>query len=216
MMNPIDYTEIRDERVRGKICGLMSEMLDNPDEHGIYPTSKFLWEMEDFILAENQRLQKWVADLQSGMYINCVYCGHRYGPKEDTPVAMADVLKAHIEQCPEHPLSHAKAEIERLRGLCALAANYIDVAHSVLDAYREGHKEAIPKSDVDPGVPDPPDRGADPGEGAAVTAEEWLGIWLQVLGHADALSGEPDGGWRIYKLMRDLDPRRKEKGNAAI
>ena len=27
---------------------------------------------------------------------------------------MADVLKAHIEQCPKHPLSQAKAEIERL------------------------------------------------------------------------------------------------------
>lgn len=36
----------------------MSEMLDNPDEHGIYPTSKFMWEMETLILAENERLQK--------------------------------------------------------------------------------------------------------------------------------------------------------------
>ncbi len=42
-------------------------------------------------------------------------CGHRYGPREDTPVAMADVLKEHIEQCPEHPLSEAKREIEWLR-----------------------------------------------------------------------------------------------------
>lgn len=47
-----DYTEIRDDRVRSKICELMSEMLDNPDEHGIYPTSRFMWEMETFILAE--------------------------------------------------------------------------------------------------------------------------------------------------------------------
>ena len=29
---------------------------------------------------ENKRLEQWVNDLQSGMYINCVYCGHRYGP----------------------------------------------------------------------------------------------------------------------------------------
>ena len=55
--------------------------------------------------AEIQRLKTWVSDLQSGMFINCVYCGHRYGPKEGTPVAMADVLKAHIVQCPKHPLS---------------------------------------------------------------------------------------------------------------
>lgn len=64
---------------------------------------------------EIPRLQQWVNDLQSDMFINCVYCGHRYGPREDTPVAMADVLKAHIEKCPEHPLSHSRAELEALR-----------------------------------------------------------------------------------------------------
>lgn len=26
---------------------------------------------------EVSRLTKWVSDLQSGMYVNCVYCGHR-------------------------------------------------------------------------------------------------------------------------------------------
>lgn len=55
--------------------------------------------------------EAWVADLQSGMYVNCVYCGHRYGPREGTPVAMADVLKEHIEQCPQHPLSAMKARL---------------------------------------------------------------------------------------------------------
>ena len=54
---------------------------------------------------ENERLRQWIADLQSGMYINCIYCGHRYGPKENTPVSMADILKQHIEKCPEHPMS---------------------------------------------------------------------------------------------------------------
>lgn len=57
---------------------------------------------------ENNRLKQWISDLQSGMYVNCVYCGHRYGPAKDTPVAMADILKKHIEECPEHPLSKAK------------------------------------------------------------------------------------------------------------
>ena len=47
-----DYTEIRDDRIRSKICELMSEMLDNPDENGIFPTSRFMWEMETFILDE--------------------------------------------------------------------------------------------------------------------------------------------------------------------
>jgi len=62
----------------------------------------------------NQNLKQWVQDLHSGMYINCVYCGHRYGPREETPIAMADVLKAHIETCPKHPLKIAKDEIYEL------------------------------------------------------------------------------------------------------
>lgn len=58
-------------------------------------------------------LKAWVADLQSGMYVNCVYCGHRYGPGETTPVSMADALKAHIAQCPEHPMSDLLAALRR-------------------------------------------------------------------------------------------------------
>lgn len=56
---------------------------------------------------EIERLQKMVSDCQSGLYVNCVYCGHRYGPNESTPVSMADVLKAHIAKCPKHPLKAA-------------------------------------------------------------------------------------------------------------
>lgn len=50
-------------------------------------------------------LEKWIADLKSGCYVNCVYCGYRYGDKSDTPVAYADVLKQHIAACPGHPMS---------------------------------------------------------------------------------------------------------------
>ena len=66
---------------------------------------------------ENARLGKWVADLQSGMYVNCVYCGHRYGPGSTTPVSMADALKTHIENCPKHPMSALKSDNQRLREL---------------------------------------------------------------------------------------------------
>lgn len=62
---------------------------------------------------ELKRCEQWVNDLQSGMYINCVYCGHRYGPKEDTPSTMADLLKDHIEQCSKHPLSKEKEDREK-------------------------------------------------------------------------------------------------------
>ncbi len=64
---------------------------------------------------EIKRLQDWVNDLHSGMYINCVYCGHRYGPADDVPSTMSQVLYDHIAVCPKHPLFEARAEIERLR-----------------------------------------------------------------------------------------------------
>jgi len=79
---------------------------------------ELLFDAADIIEAQQQeidRLQQWVNDLQSGMYVNCVYCGHRYGMENDTPVAMADVLKEHIEHCSKHPMSKLKQEIEQLR-----------------------------------------------------------------------------------------------------
>lgn len=78
--------------------------------------------------AELADQRRWVADLQSGMWINCVYCGHRYGPRESTAPAihgasetMADALRKHIETCPKHPMSALRddrdnaARNERLR-----------------------------------------------------------------------------------------------------
>lgn len=66
--------------------------------------------------SEIVKYKQWVDDLQSGMFVNCVYCGHRYGPKETTPVSMADALKAHIEQCPSHPMAQLKRYIEKMDG----------------------------------------------------------------------------------------------------
>ncbi|MEG2469287.1 MAG: hypothetical protein RSB86_18090 [Comamonas sp.] len=63
---------------------------------------------------EVERYRQWIRDLQSGMTVNCAYCGHSYGPSEETPVSMADVLKEHIEHCPEHPMAKLKVENERL------------------------------------------------------------------------------------------------------
>lgn len=64
---------------------------------------------------ENKKLLDWINDLQSGMYINCVYCGHRYGPTDTTPDTKAEMLKKHIEQCPEHPMSKLKEENNKLK-----------------------------------------------------------------------------------------------------
>lgn len=67
-------------------------------------------------------LRQWVNDLQSGMYINCAYCGHRYGPKfasqemrDRTEPIVSAALTKHIEQCPKHPMSALKAENAELK-----------------------------------------------------------------------------------------------------
>ena len=65
---------------------------------------------------EIKELKAWVADLQSGMYLNCVYCGHRYGPGVG-----ADVLTTHVEQCPKHPLAAALRDAQELRTALAEA-----------------------------------------------------------------------------------------------
>jgi len=62
-------------------------------------------------------LKRWVADLQDGYYINCVYCGHRFGPAASTPSSQADLLTEHVETCPKHPLHGATRENTRLKSV---------------------------------------------------------------------------------------------------
>ena len=78
--------------------------------------------------AEITRLKQWVADLQSGQYVNCVYCGHKYGSYVDTPVAMADLLKTHVEHCPEHPMSKLRDELDTVRGQLVMLLNDLNEA----------------------------------------------------------------------------------------
>lgn len=75
--------------------------------------------------SEIERLQQWIHDLQSGMYINCVYCGHRYGPQDEVPATMADALKEHIAQCPKHPMSKVLQALERGHALVIGAFNHV-------------------------------------------------------------------------------------------
>ncbi len=93
---------------------LVDDLLQSDDLHDPVQVKSVCrdWQQQN---RELERYKTWVNDLQSGMYINCVYCGHRYGPQEDVPASMADVLKEHISKCPEHPLAAALAEIERLK-----------------------------------------------------------------------------------------------------
>ena len=64
---------------------------------------------------ERDELRAWVDDCQSGMFINCVYCGHRYGPAESTKPTMQQVLYDHIAVCVKHPLSAALADLAAAR-----------------------------------------------------------------------------------------------------
>lgn len=61
---------------------------------------------------EIEALNAWIADLQSGLYVNCIYCGHRYAP--GVPAARDVALYSHITQCKKHPLSKALARVAEL------------------------------------------------------------------------------------------------------
>lgn len=67
----------------------------------------------DNVARKYKILEQWIADLQSGLHINCVYCGHRYPP--GTPDVRDNVLYEHIKICPKHPLSKALVEYEQLQ-----------------------------------------------------------------------------------------------------
>jgi hypothetical protein len=86
----------------------------------------------DDLLQLLERQRQWIDDLQSGMFVNCVYCGHRYGPRDETPASrveaaptMAAALQAHIATCPEHPM--------------ALLVKLLNAASSALKSYAHGN-----------------------------------------------------------------------------
>ena len=72
---------------------------------------------KDRLTEEVKKMEQWVDDLQSGMYISCTYCGHRYGPNDgqNHVITMREALHKHVEQCPKHPMSELKKECERLQ-----------------------------------------------------------------------------------------------------
>jgi hypothetical protein len=118
---------------------------------------KLEWQGEEIA-----RLRNWIADLQSGMFINCVYCGHRYGPDPGTPVAMADVLKAHIEVCPEHPASKLKAALVDAKEALKLVVDLARVALALQNDVRRTNPDTLarrpdtaPTQSPAPGSTDP-------------------------------------------------------------
>lgn len=90
-----------------------TELHETEQEEGLGPDSSeaIIARLCTSAADEIEHLRSWVNDLQSGMYVNCVYCGHRYGPEDQVPTSMADALKQHVEQCPKHPMSLLRAEL---------------------------------------------------------------------------------------------------------
>jgi hypothetical protein len=80
---------------------------------------RWVWDAErqdeKRLVRECARLRMWVRDLHSGMWLNCAFCGHRYGPGDALEAStMIDALRAHIAQCPEHPMTAMRARIAEL------------------------------------------------------------------------------------------------------
>jgi len=75
---------------------------------------------------EIKRLTEWIGDLQSGLYVNCIYCGHRYPP--GTPDVRDQALYNHIKDCLYHPLSKALDQIVELKKTRAALAELMIVA----------------------------------------------------------------------------------------
>lgn len=94
--------------------------------HGVYSCFEYLpgtdttpvqyvYKQVNACETELYRYKQWIDDLQSELYVNCVYCGHRYGRGEITSVSMGDVFHKHIEQCTQHPMFALKKEVELLK-----------------------------------------------------------------------------------------------------
>lgn len=65
--------------------------------------------------------ENWVNDLQSGMYINCVYCGYKYGLESEVSASMGDIHKKHVAKCREHPMSKLVDALRKIRNKSAMA-----------------------------------------------------------------------------------------------
>lgn len=91
---------------------------------------------------QNEKLEAWIDDLQSGMYINCVYCGYRYGPNTVSHVTMRKALEDHIASCPKHPLSTAKSALEQARReLAELKKRSGDIAEKTIKQFERYEAE---------------------------------------------------------------------------
>ena len=100
----------------------------------------------DELREENKQLKQWVDDLQSGMYINCVYCGYRHGfNNSDTPLIGAAALTQHVENCPKHPMSKLKKQYDALANLSLLGVQHLKEENKTLQNAQRRTKYTLGK-----------------------------------------------------------------------
>jgi hypothetical protein len=135
MSSFIDYTEIRNEGIRTKICELLSEMLDNPDKHGLYQTSRFMWEMENYCL--------WLVK-KCGASVR----RRKRGVMSDV---LDDMLDAAIEQEKQDELKQLRADLAAVKAerdeyhseLKGISGALVDAGDVVLPAGIVGMESSV-------------------------------------------------------------------------
>lgn len=78
------------------------------------------------------QMEQWIDDLQSGLYVNCVYCGYNFGQKDAVDESMRTSLQNHMETCPKHPMSILKQRNEKLEGFRTEIENLLE---KIVDEY---------------------------------------------------------------------------------
>lgn len=87
-----------------------------------------------------KELKQWNDDLQSGLYVNCAYCGHRYAP--GTSAVQSHILYKHIKECKQHPLYHQRRKTKRLQ---KMLNKTLDIIEPILKKEREIEKKDVKK-----------------------------------------------------------------------
>ncbi len=114
-MTPLEKIDILDEMINEMINEKDNELeIEEAENIRLCHDQWYITNLWNKQHKEIKELNNWINDLQAGMYVNCVYCGYRYGSDSEVPASMADVLKEHIEKCPKHPLFKANQELKRL------------------------------------------------------------------------------------------------------
>lgn len=72
-------------------------------------------QLEKKLKSEILRYDAWIEDILSEKYVNCAYCGHRYGKENDS--ANMEAVRKHVENCSKHPMAKEKERADKAEAL---------------------------------------------------------------------------------------------------